>query len=146
MSNAPPAAPRVSIVIVNWNSLEYLPGCFGSIEHQTLDSIEVVVVDNGSTDGSLAWIRENYPRTTIIENGRNTGFCVANNQGIAASRGEFVLLMNTDVVLDADFLEVVFSRSLGTSSLLSVADRRLERAEIHFTGTIVSLRYFGARL
>ncbi len=101
------ARPKVSIVLVNWNSLRYLPGCFDSIDAQTLRSIEVIVVDNGSTDGSFEWLQHKRPRAKIIQNLHNTGFCVANNQGIEASSGEFVLLMNTDVVLDPEFLEVL---------------------------------------
>jgi GT2 family glycosyltransferase len=97
----------VSVVLVTWNSLKWLPGCFGSLESQTCGATEIVVVDNGSTDGGVEWIREHCPRARIIENAENRGFCVANNQGIAASTREHVLLLNTDVELAPDFVAIL---------------------------------------
>ena len=95
---------RVSAVIVTWNSRKWLPGCFGSLEAQTHRNLELIVVDNGSTDGSVEWVRQQYPQAEIIENRTNRGFCVANNQGIAVSSGEYVLLVNTDVELAGNFV------------------------------------------
>jgi GT2 family glycosyltransferase len=100
-----PAPPTVSVVIPNWNGRRWLPGCLRSLSAQTLAAHEVIVVDNGSTDGSLAYLRAEHPQTTVLELGRNTGFAHAANCGLEAALGELVALINTDVVLEPDWLE-----------------------------------------
>jgi GT2 family glycosyltransferase len=86
-------------VAVNWNRRELLRACLRSLELQTRRDFEVIVVDNGSTDGSaemaVAEFRGQFP-LTVIRNAENRGFCAANNQGIAAARGEFIALLNND--------------------------------------------------
>jgi GT2 family glycosyltransferase len=93
------AAERaVSVVIVNWNGREYLRACLNSLEKQTYRDFEVVVADNGSTDGSLEMLKSasfDLP-LKVVENGRNLGFCAANNRGFAASRSRLVAMLNND--------------------------------------------------
>jgi GT2 family glycosyltransferase len=103
----PAAAPvegLVSIILVNLNCGDFVPGVLRAIARQTYPAIEVIVVDNGSTDGSIAQIRTNCPSATVIERGRNTGFSAAVNAGIAGSRGEFILSLNFDVDLEPGFV------------------------------------------
>jgi hypothetical protein len=92
----------VSIVIVNWNTREFLRDCLSSIYAQTRDvSFEVIVVDNASSDGSAAMIREECPQAVLIANERNRGFAAANNQAMAVAKGRYMLLLNPDtIVLD----------------------------------------------
>lgn len=99
----------ISIIIINWNTKELLLGCLESIEKEGSEcSLEVVVVDNGSVDGSVEAARENYPRVKLIQNGRNLGFAKANNIGIEASTGRYVCLVNSDVkVMPACFAKLV---------------------------------------
>lgn len=93
--------PAVSIIIVNWNTRDLLRGCLTSIKAQTSASHEVIVIDNASTDGSAAMVAEEFPAVILIANTANRGFAAANNQGLAISRGDSVLLLNPDtVVLD----------------------------------------------
>lgn len=90
---------KLSIVIICWNDLKVIMGCLESIykqQHQT--QFEVIVSDNGSTDGSVAWIRSNYPQVRVLENGANLGFAKANNVGIRAATGEYVLILNPDTI------------------------------------------------
>jgi GT2 family glycosyltransferase len=88
----------ISIIIINWNTKELLLGCLESIEKEdSRCEIEVIVVDNGSKDGSVEAVRDNYPRVKMIQNGQNLGFAKANNTGIAASTGRYVCLVNSDV-------------------------------------------------
>lgn len=96
-------AMDVSVVIVNWNTRDLLRGCLRSIEAETRDlAYEVFVVDNASSDGSAAMVRDEFPQVKLIENARNRGFAAANNQGIRLATGRYVLLLNPDtVVLDA---------------------------------------------
>ncbi|MFL5827674.1 MAG: glycosyltransferase family 2 protein [Thermoleophilaceae bacterium] len=94
-----------TVVIPNWNGAHWLPGCLASLAAQTLEPAEVVVVDNGSSDGSLELLRSCHPGVRVIELGRNTGFAFAANRGIEAARTDTVALVNTDVELAPDWLE-----------------------------------------
>jgi GT2 family glycosyltransferase len=100
------AQQTVSIVIVTWNGKKYALECLDSLRalHSVL-SIEVIVVDNASTDGTPRTIREQYPEVTLIENQTNLGFAKANNIGIAIARGDFICLVNSDVVVPPGCLE-----------------------------------------
>jgi GT2 family glycosyltransferase len=89
--------PLVSIIIANWNGQAYLKKCLDSLSGQTYRAFEIIVVDNGSTDGSAAWITENFPAVRLILNRHNLGFAAANNQGIRHSQGEYLATVNTDV-------------------------------------------------
>jgi GT2 family glycosyltransferase len=101
----PRPAPRPSVVIPNWNGLRWLPGCLDSLARQTLAPAEVIVVDNGSTDGSLEYLRAQHPTVSLLALGRNTGFAHAVNRGIEHAGHELVALLNTDIVLEPDWLE-----------------------------------------
>jgi GT2 family glycosyltransferase len=87
----------LSVIIVNWNTKDLLCQCIDSLA-QTVKKIdtEIFVVDNGSTDGSVAAIREKFPRVRLIENQVNLGFARANNQAISLSSGEYLLFLNPD--------------------------------------------------
>ncbi len=94
----------VAVVIPNWNGRRWLPDCLESIAAQTLAPAEVIVVDNGSTDGSLELLRES-PGVRVVSLGSNTGFAFAANRGVEAAESELVALVNTDIVLARDWLE-----------------------------------------
>jgi len=94
----------VSVVIPNWNGLRHLPECLGSVELQTYVALEVIVVDNGSNDGSVEYLAQHHALVHVIKNPTNCGFCRAANQGILRAKGEFVLLLNNDTRLDENFL------------------------------------------
>jgi GT2 family glycosyltransferase len=98
------ARPSVSVVIPNWNGCRWLPACLDAIEGQELAPAEVIVVDNGSSDDSRAYLAAERPGVTVLALARNTGFAHAANRGIAAARGELVALVNTDVELAGDWL------------------------------------------
>ena len=121
----------VSVIIVNWNGASYLPTCLAALRRQTYTPIEVVIVDNASTDQSCQILDEvqheyqefvvpalvgkfclkaelqagEFQALTIIRNPWNEGFCRGNNQGIQASHGDFVLLLNADVTLEPEFIQ-----------------------------------------
>ena len=92
---------NVSIIIVSWNVKEDLKECIKSIQG-CLDGIspEVIVVDNASTDGSVELVKGQFPWVRIIENKTNLGFAKANNQGIKISKGDFLLFLNPDTIID----------------------------------------------
>lgn len=96
---------EVSVIIPNYNGIAYLDGVFASLERQTMTDFEVLLVDNGSTDGSTAFTAANYPWVHIIELPENFGFCRAVNEGVRAARAGYVLLLNNDTEAEPDFLE-----------------------------------------
>ena len=104
--------PETSVVVINWNGREYLRSCLHSLALQTYRDFEVLVMDNGSADGSIEMVREEIPKlggmtVRLIENGANLGFCAANNRGFEASRSPFVALLNNDAEADPGWLEAL---------------------------------------
>jgi GT2 family glycosyltransferase len=97
---------QLSVIIVNYNVKHFLEQCLFSV-YKALKNIsaEVIVVDNNSVDGSLTLIKEKFPQVILISNKVNTGFSVANNQGIRLAKGKFVLLLNPDTVVQEDTFE-----------------------------------------
>jgi GT2 family glycosyltransferase len=97
----------ISVVIVNWNRRDLLRACLDSLAAQTFTDFDVIVVDNGSDDGSPAMVRERPFPIQLIENQENRGFCAANNQGFSASQSEFVALLNNDAEADQGWLRAM---------------------------------------
>jgi GT2 family glycosyltransferase len=96
----------LSIVILCWNDLKVIGDCLQSIYRETTSiDIEVIVSDNGSTDGSVEFIRQHYPRARVLENGTNLGFARGNNAGIAESSGRYILILNPDTIIHDRSLE-----------------------------------------
>lgn len=92
--------PDISTVIVSYNTRDLIKACLTSLLYETIDhSIEVIVVDNASTDGSCEMIRERFPSVCVLQTGDNLGFARAANLGIRASEGALVLLLNPDTVI-----------------------------------------------
>lgn len=92
----------LSIIIVNWNVKELLRKCLESVYGGAKNAsfgLEVIVVDNASTDGSAEMVKRKFPQTALIANKTNQGFAKANNQGISLSKGDFILLLNPDTVI-----------------------------------------------
>ena len=97
---------KLSVVILSWNDLKVIDDCLGSIYRETRDiDFEVIVSDNGSTDGSREFINQHYPDVRIIANGVNLGFAKGNNAGIACSSGEYVLILNPDTIIHGGALQ-----------------------------------------
>lgn len=96
---------QVSVIIPNYNGIAYLDGIFASLERQTMKDYEVILVDNGSSDGSVSFTAGNYPWVRIIELPENFGFSRAVNEGIKAAGAPYVLLLNNDTEAEPDFLE-----------------------------------------
>ncbi|MDI6688933.1 MAG: glycosyltransferase family 2 protein [Actinomycetota bacterium] len=103
----------VSVIIVNWNGKRFVKDCLDSVLGQTYPALEVIVIDNSSTDGSQEIIKRNYPSVILIENEENKGFSMAINQGIATSKGLYVIPLNIDVVMTPTYIsEMVKAASL----------------------------------
>lgn len=100
---------RVTVAIPSWNSLSFLKLSLSSHDNQTFNDYEIVVIDNGSTDGSSRFVADNFPDVRLIRNRENLGFCVACNQGVEAGSGEYILILNSDTKLAPDFIEHALS-------------------------------------
>lgn len=97
--------PDLAIVIVNWNVKELLRECLKSVYSQSRGiSLEVVVIDNASSDGSVDIVEKEFPEVKLIKNKENVGFAKANNQAIRESTGRYILLLNPDTVIVGDAL------------------------------------------
>jgi GT2 family glycosyltransferase len=99
--------PLVSIIIVNWNGLLHLPDCLDSLAAQTFRDFEVVLVDNGSEDGSIAFVQERYPWVTIVPLPENVGFASGNNRGLEHAAGNYIITLNNDTRAEPDWLEIL---------------------------------------
>ena len=109
------SSPRLTVSIVTYQGAAWMPGCLGTLSAQDVDDFEVIVHDNASSDGTLELV-EDWARREREERGRdvrverlptNLGFAAAHDRGIAAARGDFVVLLNQDVELDTGFLRAV---------------------------------------
>jgi len=98
-----------SLIIPNWNGIKLLPACLETVRAQTYRHFEVLVVDNASTDDSVALIQRDYPEVQLIALSRNLGFTGAINAGIARAQGSLISLLNQDVEIDARWLEQMAS-------------------------------------
>jgi len=97
-------AARATVVIPTWNGRELLARALASLRDQRFRDFDVVVVDNGSTDGTPEWVRAEHPEAELVVLGGNRGFAAAVNAGIGQARGEFVALLNNDMELDPGWL------------------------------------------
>jgi len=96
----------ISIIIPNLNGEKFLKDCFDSIKNQEIDEeFEIIIVDNGSKDKSEEIVRNNYPEVRFIKLDKNYGFARAVNIGIKNSKGEYIVLLNNDTILDKNFLK-----------------------------------------
>lgn len=94
---------KVSVVIVNWNTPKLLRRCLQSLQDDIDRALcEIIVVDNGSQDGSQAMVEEEFPHLLLIRNAENRGFAAATNQGFSRARAEYVLLLNSDAEVDKE--------------------------------------------
>lgn len=104
-TNNPKDKPLVSVVIVNWNGRRYVEACVTSALDQTYAPVEVLVVDNGSTDGSAPLLKEQFAdRVLLLEKDKNYGFAEGVNIGIRAARGRYIALLNNDAIAGPDWI------------------------------------------
>jgi GT2 family glycosyltransferase len=99
--------PLVSVIIPNWNGAQHLPVCLDSLQRQSYAHCEVIVVDNGSADGSVTLVTRDFPHMRVIPLGENRGFAAACNKGMRAARGEILALLNNDTEADPGWLDAV---------------------------------------
>ena len=119
-------AADVSIIIVNYNTVGLLRNCLDSLRKCEASSSDIVVVDNGSSDGSPEMVQAEFPQVKLLTNTENLGFAKANNRGIQQARGKYILMLNSDIVAHpgavqamADFLDSNAEAGAVTCKLLN---------------------------
>lgn len=103
--------PLVSIVILNWNGEKCIRDCLDSVLRTEYPSFEVIVVDNASTDGSKDLIKNLYPQVNLIENRENLGWCIGNNIGIREAKGDIIVLLNNDTIVDKNWIKEIVNEA-----------------------------------
>jgi GT2 family glycosyltransferase len=133
--------PTVSVLVLNLNGREYLDSCLASLEAQVYprDCFEIVVVDNGSTDGSLELVRVTYPRVRVVKFHSNRGFCAPYNAAIRECESQFVALLNNDTRVAPDWLaELVSAAQRHSAAAVAAKILSWDGATIDFAGGVTS--------
>jgi len=104
MSKIEERHPLVSIIVLNFNAGDLLIACIESLMGTNYNNYEIIIVDNASTDGSHKKCKEKFDKIRLIENNENLGYCEGNNVGIRMAKGEFVVILNPDTIVDPNWL------------------------------------------
>jgi hypothetical protein len=116
--------PVLSVIVLNFNGLAWLPRCIEALLAQRgAPAFEILLVDNGSTDGSAAFVRERWPAVRVIESGGNLGFAEGNNVGARAARGEWLAFLNNDTAAESDWLAALSAEAAAHSGFALVTSR-----------------------
>lgn len=125
-ASRPLPIPRVGVVILNWNGREVLRDCLRSVAGNSYPALDVIVVDNGSSDGSCEGVRSEFANVVLIRNHENLGFCAANNQGVnkALERNcDYFLILNNDTVLHRDCIGRLVERASSAADIAAVSPK-----------------------
>ena len=117
---------KVTIVIPNYNGKHFMEPCLASLERQTCQDFKILVVDNASTDGSLEYMKENYPDIEVIALDKNYGFSKAVNVGIRHSRTPYVILLNNDTTVDPHYVEEMVGAIERSPRIFSVSSKMIQ--------------------
>ena len=137
--------PLVSIIILNYNAGQILLDCFESVIKTNYDNFEIIIVDNASEDKSYRKCKEKFERTRIIENGKNLGYCEGNNIGIREAKGDFVVILNPDTIIESNCIqELIFAyeklgEALYQPKILSLNEKQV----LQSTGNMLHIFGFG---
>ena len=126
---------KVSVHIVTWNSQRFIENAMRSLDAQTFRDFSILIIDNGSTDKTVAWLKEYYPQIKIVSNQRNLGFAKAHNQAISFTRSDYVLVMNVDVILTETYLEKLVEK-MDTVNFLGREKKQEDELQLNKIGSI----------
>ena len=137
--------PLVSVIVLNYNAGELLLNCIESIKKSAYKNLEIIVVDNISTDKSQKTCKEKYPDIRLIQNDENFGYCEGNNIGIREAKGDYIIILNPDTIVESNWIEELisaynkFGEGLYQPKILS-----LDKTEIlQSTGNMLHIFGFG---
>mgnify|MGYP001361571071 CR=1 FL=1 len=137
--------PLVSIIILNYNAGQILLDCFESVIKTNYDNFEIIIVDNASEDKSYRKCKEKFERTRIIENEKNLGYCEGNNIGIREAKGDYIVILNPDTIVESNWIEELisayskFGEGLYQPKILSLNEKQV----LQSTGNMLHIFGFG---
>ena len=137
--------PLISIIILNYNSGDFLTNCVDSIKNSNFENFEIIIVDNGSTDESLENCKTKFNDLNFIENEKNLGYCEGNNIGINRAKGDFIVILNPDTIVQQNWLKELLSafevngEGLYQPKLLFLNDK----TKINSAGNMIQIFGFG---
>lgn len=110
--------PLVSIIIVNWNGKHFLSNCLSSLSMITYKNIEIIFIDNASNDGSVDFVKNNYPNMEVIINKENLGYAQGHDEAFKKAKGELILLLSADTIVEKNLLDelvkgIYFEKNIG---------------------------------
>jgi GT2 family glycosyltransferase len=107
----------VTVVIVNWNGKKHLKGCLESLQKQSYQDFDTIIVDNGSNDGSVEYIQKNYPSAKLIQLKSNMGYSVGINMGLEQSKNKYLIALNNDTTLEENWLSELLKTAESDESI-----------------------------
>lgn len=139
--------PPISVVVVNYNGRHHLDPCFSSLKQLDYPTgqLEMILVDNGSSDGSVAYVEKEFPEATIVKNPKNYGFAKGNNLGAQKAQGRYVAFLNNDTRVDPAWLRELVTPLLKDSQIVCTAAKILSWDEkaVDFVGSKINFYGFG---
>ncbi len=130
--------PLVSVVLLNWNGLEFVQGCMKTLVVQDYPNKEIIFVDNGSTDGSVEWVKKHHPSVKVIANDKNYGFSEGNNIGVRKAKGRYVMLLSNDTKVTKGWL-MNSMRKMLESERVAIVGAKIRNLGDGFYGETTSL-------
>jgi len=137
--------PLVSVIVLNYNAGELLLNCIDSLKRSEYRNLEIIVVDNISSDNSQIKCKQKFPEIKLIQNNENTGYCGGNNTGIKEAKGEFIVILNPDTIVKSNWLKELilahneFGNGLYQPKILSLNEEDV----IQSTGNMLHVFGFG---
>lgn len=122
--------PLISVIIVSYNGRKWLTACLSSLNRQTYPRFETILVDNHSSDGSVRYVKANFPKVKVITNSSNLGFATGNNIGAKHSKGEYLVLLNNDTQVPKNYLSK-FYEAFTTIPNLAIAQSKIILMDDH---------------
>lgn len=142
---SPDTLPNVTIIVLSYNSREHLAACFESLHalDYPAQQLELMLVDNASSDDSVAYVRQTFPTVTVIETGANLGFCGGNNAGAREARGEWIAILNPDMRVEPDWLQQMVRTARHSPDIACVGSRILSWDGQHIDFGGGSMNFYG---
>jgi len=137
--------PLVSVIVLNYNAGELLLNCIESIKKSAYKNLEIIVVDNISTDKSQKICKEKHPDIKLIQNNENFGYCEGNNIGIREAKGDYIIILNPDTIVESNWIEELlsayskFGEGLYQPKILSLNEKQV----LQSTGNMLHVFGFG---
>lgn len=136
--------PEASVIIVSYNGLNEIKRCLPSLINQSYPSYEILLVDNGSSDGSPEYVEQSFPQVRVIRNHTNLGYAGGNNKGFESAKGDYLVALNQDTVVDREWLSELIKAmeyrpnvALATSKICYLSEKNVINTcgnDVNFTG------------